>query len=373
MILNIGERIRELRRERALTQDDVARRLNISAQAVSKWENAVSYPDLELIPPLAELLGVSIDGLFRADSEIEADDCCRRADEMLLDPNRSRESLPMLREAAIRYPFHAGLLRRLGTALHFAYLFPADLGKTVKNESGEETLITHGDPGLLRESIAAFERALDNAKEQNERDLTVKSLIAVYVSAGERDKARLSAERQSSLVFSREIMLAESESGENKDKASADALLALFTQTAVMLLKSIPGSSGSQRGADDEARVIHAQRCVATAKYIESFFPDGRCGRLHFILAQLLYYPTALFAALDEFEKADECFVSMARHEKANRAYGEGGEYRYSGPLFDKVTDREPRYVKYEPTKQPFTEEYKTHIKETPELSALLT
>ena len=154
MLLNMGERIRELRRERALTQDEVARRLNISAQAVSKWENAVSYPDLEMIPPLAELLGVSIDALFREDAQSEAEDCCRRADELLLTPARAKEALPMLREAVIRRPFHAGLLGRLGTALYLAYRLPENLGQTEINEQGEETVVTHGDPALLREADA---------------------------------------------------------------------------------------------------------------------------------------------------------------------------------------------------------------------------
>ena len=372
MILNMGERIRELRRDRALTQDEVARRLNISAQAVSKWENAISYPDLELIPPLAELLGVSIDALFRDEAETEAGECCRKADELLLDPSRAREGLQMLREAVIRHPFHAGLLQRLGMLLYMAYRMPEDLGIAKTDENGKETVVTHGDPALLREAVAAYERALNCEKQPDERELIVKHLAATYALAGQREKARLLAEQQNRLAFSREILLTETEEGNKKDEAVANALLALFTQTAATLIGGTPGALGVQAEADDAVRMIHAERCIATARFIESFFPDGRCGRLHFILSQLYYYPAALYAALEQFALADECFVPMARHEQANRAYGEGGPYRYTGPLFEHVAEEAPKYVKYEPTKQPFAEEYRAHLRNTPELAALL-
>ena len=60
----IGKRISDLRRARSLTQDEVAERVGVSPQAVSKWENDISYPDISLLVPLAGLLGVSVDQLL---------------------------------------------------------------------------------------------------------------------------------------------------------------------------------------------------------------------------------------------------------------------------------------------------------------------
>lgn len=59
----IGKKIGELRRERELTQEDLAKELGISAQAVSKWENG-GAPDIEMLPALADFFGVSIDYLY---------------------------------------------------------------------------------------------------------------------------------------------------------------------------------------------------------------------------------------------------------------------------------------------------------------------
>lgn len=65
--MNLGNKIRELRRARNLTQEQLALTLNISAQAVSKWEMGASYPDVMMIPIIASFFKVSLDELFDFD------------------------------------------------------------------------------------------------------------------------------------------------------------------------------------------------------------------------------------------------------------------------------------------------------------------
>lgn len=64
MNINLGTKIRELRKKNGLTQEDMAAKLNITAQAISKWENDTCYPDMAQIPVLANFFGVSLDELF---------------------------------------------------------------------------------------------------------------------------------------------------------------------------------------------------------------------------------------------------------------------------------------------------------------------
>lgn len=61
----LGDTISELRKKKNLTQSQLAELLNVSDKAVSKWERGGGYPDIKLIPLLAEVLGVSIDYLFK--------------------------------------------------------------------------------------------------------------------------------------------------------------------------------------------------------------------------------------------------------------------------------------------------------------------
>lgn len=64
MKINLGEKIRSLRKTAHMTQEQLADRLGMSCQAVSRWENGTTYPDLELLLPLAEIFGVTSDYLL---------------------------------------------------------------------------------------------------------------------------------------------------------------------------------------------------------------------------------------------------------------------------------------------------------------------
>ena len=67
--MELGKKIRQLRFKAGLTQEQLAGKLGIGAQSVSKWENAVAMPDITTLPLLAEVFGVSIDDLFDLTSE----------------------------------------------------------------------------------------------------------------------------------------------------------------------------------------------------------------------------------------------------------------------------------------------------------------
>ena len=62
--LKIGERIRSKRRERELTQEELANILGVTKAAVSKWENEESYPDITTLPLIAQLFHMTMDELF---------------------------------------------------------------------------------------------------------------------------------------------------------------------------------------------------------------------------------------------------------------------------------------------------------------------
>ena len=70
---NIGAKIAELRREHNMKQDELAEMLGVTPQAVSKWENGASMPDISLLPKIAEIFGVTIDSLFGADNTPKPD------------------------------------------------------------------------------------------------------------------------------------------------------------------------------------------------------------------------------------------------------------------------------------------------------------
>ena len=69
MEMNIGNKIRELRKKKGITQEQLACALGVTSQAVSKWELGTGYPDISMLPVIAGYFGVSMDTLFNYDAD----------------------------------------------------------------------------------------------------------------------------------------------------------------------------------------------------------------------------------------------------------------------------------------------------------------
>ena len=65
----LGMRIALLRKQKPITQEELAEKMGVSSQAVSKWENDLSCPDIQSLPRLARLLGVTVDELLSGKSQ----------------------------------------------------------------------------------------------------------------------------------------------------------------------------------------------------------------------------------------------------------------------------------------------------------------
>ena len=115
MDITLGERISTLRRQKEMTQESLSKELNVSAQAVSKWENDQTCPDISLLPELARILGVTVDELLTGKPEtlptvrIAKPDEGKNLDDLILriivdsaDGDKVRVNLPVpLIQAAI--------------------------------------------------------------------------------------------------------------------------------------------------------------------------------------------------------------------------------------------------------------------------------
>lgn len=107
MDMSLGKKLAALRREHGFTQDTVAERLGVSPQAVSKWENDSSCPDVMLLPQIAKLYGTTIDALLNNKPEPVASivpiEQRKNPDDMMLriivnssDGDRIRVNLPIV-------------------------------------------------------------------------------------------------------------------------------------------------------------------------------------------------------------------------------------------------------------------------------------
>lgn len=73
-MLNLGENLKRLRKERNLSQEQLAEMLNVSRQAISKWESNKTYPDIENLILLRNLFNVTLDDLIVNENKAEVED-----------------------------------------------------------------------------------------------------------------------------------------------------------------------------------------------------------------------------------------------------------------------------------------------------------
>lgn len=72
--MQIGKVIRKYRKEKGITQEEMARRLGVTAPAVNKWENGNSFPDITLLAPIARLLDINVDTLLSFQEELSGEE-----------------------------------------------------------------------------------------------------------------------------------------------------------------------------------------------------------------------------------------------------------------------------------------------------------
>ena len=103
--MEIGTQIKTLRTQRGITQETLAEKLNVSPQAVSKWERNAALPDIQLLPAISAFFGVSIDELFALSDETRMERIQNMLwDERILNPATVEREREFLLEKGRREP-----------------------------------------------------------------------------------------------------------------------------------------------------------------------------------------------------------------------------------------------------------------------------
>ncbi|MCH5316270.1 MAG: helix-turn-helix transcriptional regulator [Eubacterium sp.] len=119
MKLNVGEIIKHLRKEKDITQDELADILGVSSQSVSRWECGMCYPDMELLPVISEFFGVTVDKLLGINEKIEQNKVNQylKRFQKAISQGRVYDCIDIAREGVAEYPNNYALLNKLMYAL----------------------------------------------------------------------------------------------------------------------------------------------------------------------------------------------------------------------------------------------------------------
>lgn len=322
MQLNIGNKIRELRKRDGHTQEALAEAIGVTSQAISRWEANGGYPDMETIPSIANFFGVSIDELFgyENDREKKVDEIVSRIDEMNFQNNgvdiNIDECISLAREAIIEFPANEKVLFSLGSVLYNAgYVRYGEYHLTDSEGYDVYDVERHREYAEWREAISIFEKLLGTLEAGTMRDITIQKLTQLYLNTGEHERARAIIETLPSIYGSREFLLINAADGKEHAAAYGKALLRCVRASAELIVGAVISYEQNMSPSDKADSIISA------IGLFEHVCTDGNYGvhnsfisRMYSLLSVYLWVCgkrdeafEALDRSLEHFKKFEEC------------------------------------------------------------------
>lgn len=198
--MSFGMTIKKLRRNRDMTQEELAELLSISPQAVSRWETDITMPDIALLPAICNLFGVTSDSLLG------------------IDVAKKGEQLKQLRDSSFAL-YSRGYLDEAAAVLENGLkLYPDDYALMsdlmyVMSWRGGRASDKEEKKAFDREVIRLGEKILEGCIDNSIRSGAVQCLCFLYPECGKRDRAVELAKSMPSIAVSLECLLSAVETG----------------------------------------------------------------------------------------------------------------------------------------------------------------
>lgn len=339
MQLNIGTKIRELRRRDGRTQDALAEALGITSQAVSRWESGGSYPDMEVIPSIANYFHVSIDELFGYNKERskKIDELAKKIDQMNLQNNGEDihidACISLARNALIEFPGNEKIMLSLASALYNAgYVRYGE--HHLSDEEGYDILDVekHRNCSEWKEAISLYEKLLKTTVDGEPRHRTVRELTQLYLNTGEYTRALEVIESAPNIYGSREFLKAKAADGKKRAEAYGEGLLKTVRACSELIVSGVLANKKNMSAAEK------AQSLRGAVEIFNTVCTDGNCGLHHAYIARV-YTLLSLYLWLDD--KKDEAFTALDSALSHVKLFDESNAQeagRYTAPLIRLVS-----------------------------------
>jgi len=345
MEITIGKNIKDLRKRDNRTQEDLATALGVTCQAISRWEAGGGYPDMGLIPAIANYFHVSIDELFGYHGDREAQiqaivdkagAALRSLGGFLGEGNGDfTDTVEMLRDAVEEFPNDPELLIKLAECLFFLGWQKNGVNPTTKEGSPYQydDVERNKENIYWQESLQVYDKLLHLNVATKYREAAHHNMLHMYKFRGEYEKAKALANEQPCLFSCKEVLLTSATAGEEEAKYAGELIILLLSQLYGTMSRSVLTNSelsSSEYGRELLLTLVHL---------IEAVFPDGRCGRMHWDLRYLYLLLAMQESRHGDREKALTCFEKGFDHHKEYcRISTSPNAYNYSAPLVAKVS-----------------------------------
>lgn len=187
MQVNIGEKIKDLRKKTGRKQEDLATALGVTPQAVSRWESNGGYPDMEMIPSIANYFHITIDELFGYNNDRDRiiQKYNDKAQALINNNDDMTECIALMRRGLEEFPNRVDFKTKLAHALNIQGW----------KKNGEVPNIFWEEAAKLYEELLAHDQSC------------IIPLISIYSMLGEHEKAEKKASEQPDLELCRQVLL----------------------------------------------------------------------------------------------------------------------------------------------------------------------
>ena len=318
MIMSIGEKIKDLRKSRNMTQEDLAEFLNVSISAVSQWEIGKTMPDITFIPLICNVFGVSSDELLD------------------INVNSNKSEIQNIRTEASKY-YSRGFVSEGKELLECGLnKFPNSYGLMLdymhvleleRRKSPPEAYARKIDAEIIR----LGEKIVSECKEFDTRASAIQNLCIVYSDIGKEDRAVELAYKMPRSILSRESLLELIYKGDKLRELSINNLLYTNIQNIANRIKcNYRMDSGDWLYSSKEMTLLIKKQI----DFIKLIFEAEDYGFYNETLCDS-YKKLAFDCAESKDIEETLCYIENAAKHAINFVeYIDCGELKYSSILF---------------------------------------
>ncbi len=309
MQLDLGQKIRELRQRDGRTQEALAEAIGVTSQAVSRWEANGGYPDMEMIPSIANYFGISIDELFGYNNERskKIDDLTEKIDQMNYRNNGEDinidECISLARNALIEFPGNEKIMLCLASVLYNAgYVRYGE--HHLSDDDGYDVLDVekHRTYSEWKEAISLYEKLLKTIENGEPRHRVIRELTQLYLNTGEYTRALDVIESAPNIYGAREFLKAKAVDGKKRAEAYGEALLKMVRACSELMVSGVIANKKNMSAAEK------VQSLRGAIEIFNTVCTDGNYGLHHSYIARV-YTLLSLYLWLDE--KKDDAFMAL--------------------------------------------------------------
>lgn len=322
MNIKIGAIIRKLRAENNVTQDALASAVGVTPQAVSRWESESGYPDIELLPALADFFAVSTDELlgYRLSEREREIETIKKEMARLSEVGTAEERAAYARNAFSRFPADDAIRENLAVCLCSLWMD------------------THDD-GLVGEIENLCGSVIAECRDDDIRYDAINTLIYLYAKNGQSDKALAAADLLTPMKYCREFAKSSGVGDGNTELYIQDEIDKLTdclgtTITGYVLQDDLPNDPSTW---DRKIEMLKVSNILYETIYgSDLLFYHVRLSQNHWLISTYQM-------AQGKQEEALASLEEMCRHAvEYDRAYRDDHGRRYTSIFTDKLIYPEP-------------------------------